>query len=73
MNYFTKVLGFVAKYFVFLAGVGFIFFIGMLYAFIRPEGLAINLGFLVILLGWVLFLIKYFWDILEKDKQSENL
>jgi len=70
MNFFRSLLGFVAKYFVFLAGVGFIFFIGMLYAFIRPEGLIINLGFLVILLGWVLYLIKYFWDILDKDEKS---
>lgn len=63
---------FVAEYFVFLGGLLFVFVIGFLYAMIRPEGIVFNIIFLFIVSGWVIFLIKYFWDILENQKKSKK-
>ena len=45
-----------AEYFVFLIGFLFIFVVGLLYAYIRPEGLLFNVVFLVIAIGWIVFL-----------------
>lgn len=72
MDSIRKVLRFFAEYFVFVGGFLFIFVIGYLYAYIRPEGLVFNLVFLAITLGWVIFLIKYFWDLIEKHKDGKN-
>ena len=63
-----KILGFVAKNFVFVVGVIFIFVFGFLYAYIRPQGFVFNLVFLLIVIGWVIFIIRYFWELMEKDK-----
>ena len=51
----VSIKGLVANY-----GLLFIFAMGVLYAFIRPEGLLLNGVFLLIVIGWVIFLIKYF-------------
>lgn len=72
MGLLKKVGKFIAEYFVFLGGFLFLFVIGFLYAMIRPEGLVFNIIFLFIVTGWIIFLIKYFWDILEKQKVSEK-
>ena len=66
-----KILRFVAEYFVVVGGLLFIFAMGVLYAFIRPEGLLLNGVFLLIVIGWVIFLIKYFWDLMDKRKNVE--
>jgi hypothetical protein len=66
-----KIGRFIAEYFVFFAGFSFIFVIGFLYAFLRPEGFLINTIFLVILIGWVIYLIKYFWDIMGKKRTDD--
>ena len=66
MKFIKKLLSLIAEYFVFVGGFLFIFFIGLLYAFLRPEGALINSVFLLIAVGWIVFLIKYFWDIMEK-------
>lgn len=50
-------------------GLVFIFGMGLLYAFVRPEELIINLIFFVIVLGWLVFVIKYVWDALDKGKK----
>ncbi|KKQ36353.1 MAG: hypothetical protein US53_C0056G0008 [Candidatus Woesebacteria bacterium GW2011_GWA1_37_7] len=74
MGLIRRSIRFIAEYFVFFVGLLFIFVIGGVYAFLRPEGLVINLIFLIIALGWIIFLIKYFWDIMDKgrDKKVRN-
>jgi len=63
-----KLFGLIAKNFVFLIGVIFIFVFGFLYAYIRPQGLIFNAIFLLIVIGWIIFMIRYFWELMEKDK-----
>ncbi|KKR30612.1 hypothetical protein A2715_00300 [Candidatus Woesebacteria bacterium RIFCSPHIGHO2_01_FULL_39_32] len=70
MNILKKLLRFIAEYFVFVGGLLFIFVIGILYAYIRPEGIIFNAIFLIIVIGWIVFLIKYFWEILDNNKNS---
>ncbi len=72
MGYIRKIFRFIAEYFVFFVGFLFIFVIGLFYAFIRPEGILFNLVFLVIAVGWVIFLIRYFWELIEKQKSSDK-
>ena len=74
MGLIRRSIRFIAEHFVFFVGLLFIFVIGGVYAFLRPEGLVINLIFLIIALGWIIFLIKYFWDIMDKgrDKKVRN-
>lgn len=64
-------LRFIAEYFVFFAGFLFIFIIGVIYAYLRLESLIVNLVFLLIAVGWTVFLIKYFWELMEKKKKNE--
>lgn len=63
-----KVLRFLATNFVFGVGVVFIFVFGFLYAYLRPQGLLFKGIFLLILIGWIIFMIKYFWELMEKNK-----
>jgi hypothetical protein len=72
VNVIKRALRFVAEYFVFVGGLLFIFVIGILYAYIRPEGTVFKAIFLLLIIGWIIFLIKYFWEILEKNKDSGN-
>ncbi|OGM18846.1 hypothetical protein A2686_02290 [Candidatus Woesebacteria bacterium RIFCSPHIGHO2_01_FULL_38_10] len=65
-----KIFRFLAEYFVFLGGLLFIFTMGAIYAFLQPEGTLVNITFLIIVVGWIIFLIKYFWDLVEKDKKA---
>ena len=67
MNVIKKILRFIAKNFVFFVGFLFIFVFGFMYAYLRPQGVVFNAIFLVIVVGWIVFLIKYFWEIMEKD------
>ena len=48
-------------------------FIGAIFAFIRPEGPLIMIIFLIIALGWIIFLIKYFWELMDKDQPSKDI
>jgi len=64
-----SVIRFIAEYFVFIAGFLFIFIIGALYAVLQLEGLVINLVFLLIAIGWTVFIIRYFWELMEKKKK----
>lgn len=66
-----SVLRFIAEYFVFFAGLLFIFIIGALYAFLQLEGLLVNVIFLIIAVGWAIFLIEYFWELMGKKKKVE--
>ena len=68
----SNILKFFAEYFVFLIGIIFIFVVGFLYAYIKPEGLVFNIVFLLIALGWIVFMVKYFWELLEKDNPGKN-
>lgn len=67
-----SVLKLIAEYFVFLGGFLFVFAVGAIYAFLRPEGAVVGSIFLIIGIGWILFLIKYFWDLLEKHSNSKD-
>jgi hypothetical protein len=71
MGILKRMFRFVATYFVFFVGFLFIFVIGLFYAFIRPEGMLFNLIFLIIAVGWVIFIIRYFWELMEKKKTSD--
>lgn len=68
MESVKKIAHFMANYFAFVGGLLFIFTLGVIYAFIKPQGILINGIFLLLGLGWVGFLIKYFWDIVEKNE-----
>jgi hypothetical protein len=48
----------------------FIFAIGAVYALLRPEDLIIHIVFLIIVIGWIIFVIKLIWDLIEGDKFS---
>ena len=60
-----------AEYFVFVVGLLFIFLMGIVYALLKLEGLVANFFFLLIALGWVTFLIKYFWELMEKKSKRQ--
>lgn len=70
MGFVKRIFRTIAKYFVFVGGFLFIFAIGALYAFLRPEGTVVNVIFLLIACGWIVFLIKYFWDLMDKNRSS---
>ncbi|OGM20941.1 hypothetical protein A2955_03670 [Candidatus Woesebacteria bacterium RIFCSPLOWO2_01_FULL_37_19] len=70
MNLIKKILTFIAEYFVFVVGLLFIFVLGVVYSLLRLEGLLVNLVFLLIAIGWIAFLIKYYWEIMEKKKKG---
>lgn len=53
------------SYLVFAVELAFIFFIGLLYAFIQPEEIWVKLIFLVIAFGWVIYIIKSIWEFIE--------
>lgn len=72
MSVIRKIFRFIGEYFVFVGGFLFVFVIGALYAFIRPEGLVFNLVFLLIAVGWVVFLIRYFWELLDKNNENDT-
>jgi len=60
---------FIARNFVFFVGFLFIFVFGFLYAYVKPEGLLFNGIFLLVMIGWMVFMIKYFWELMDKDKK----
>lgn len=68
----SRIFKFFAEYFVFFVGFLFIFVIGFLYAYIKPEGLLFNIVFLIISVGWVVFMVKYFWELLEKNDSGKK-
>ncbi|OGM08773.1 hypothetical protein A2Z67_01850 [Candidatus Woesebacteria bacterium RBG_13_36_22] len=72
MSCLSKIFKLFAEYFVFLVGLLFIFVIGFLYAYIKPEGLLFNVVFLAIAIGWVTFIVKYFWELLERNSPGKN-
>lgn len=63
-----KLFQFIAKNFVFVGGILFVFVIGLVYSLLRPESIWVNVIFLAIVLGWVVFIIVYFWDLMDKNK-----
>ncbi len=65
------ILRFIAEYFVFVVGLLFIFLLGIVYALLKLDGLASNIFFLLIALGWVAFLIRYFWELMEKKHKRQ--
>jgi ABC-type bacteriocin/lantibiotic exporter with double-glycine peptidase domain len=69
---FRSIFRFFAEYFVVLVGLLFIFVIGVLYALISPEGVLVNSIFLLIFVGWIIFEIKYFWDIIDRTKKNSG-
>ena len=66
MGFIKNILKFIATYFVFVGGILFIFGIGLIFAYLRPQGFLINAIFLIITIGWIIFITKYFWDLMEK-------
>lgn len=71
MGFLTQIFKLFAEYFVFFVGLIFIFVVGFLYAYIKPRGLLFNMVFLVIAVGWVIFMVKYFWEILDKNSKKD--
>lgn len=67
-----KTFRYFVEYFVVFVGLIFIFVIGAIYALLRPEGLLIKGIFFIILVGWVIYQIKYFWDLLDKKKKNKD-
>jgi hypothetical protein len=57
---------------VFVVELIFIFFIGLLYAFIQPEELWVKSVFLLIAFGWVIYIIRSVWDFIEKKNYKNN-
>ena len=72
MGFLSKIFRFFAEFFVFFVGLLFIFVIGFIYAYIKPEGLLFNIVFLAIVVSWVIFMVKYFWELLEKHKYGNG-
>lgn len=72
MNLFKKTFRFFAEYFVFVAGLLFAFVLGAVYAIARPRGILVNVVFLLIIFGWLAYLIKNFWDLMEKRKKEQG-
>lgn len=72
MNLFKKTFRFFAEYFVYVAGIVFAFVLGLVYAISRPKGIFVNLAFLLIIFGWLAYLIKNFWDLMEKRKKEQG-
>jgi len=70
MGLVSKVLKKLTEYFVLFIGFLFIFVVGFLYAYIKPEGLLFNVVFLAIAVGWIIFMVKYFWELLDKDSSD---
>jgi membrane protein implicated in regulation of membrane protease activity len=59
---------FIAKYFIFVVGFLFVFVIGGLYALLQPDGW-VGVIFLFITVGWIIYLIKHFWEVMDKNKK----
>lgn len=72
MGFLSRIFKLFAEYFVFIVGLLFIFVVGLLYAYIKPEGLVFNVVFLAIAVGWVVFMVKYFWELLDKNNSGKN-
>lgn len=57
----------------FVAGFIFIFIIGIVYAFLRPEGLLLNGFFLLMVIAWVIYIIKLLWETIDRiSKQKQG-
>lgn len=72
MSAFRKIGRLIGNYFAFVGGFLFIFTLGVIYAFIKPQGLLINGIFIVLGFGWMGFLVKYFWELMEKNNRREK-
>jgi len=72
MEFVKKFFRLLANYFAFVGGLLFIFTLGAIYAFVKPQGYLINSIFLLLAVGWVGFLIKYFWDLVEKNEANDE-
>ncbi len=72
MGFVSKVFKLLAEYFVFLIGFVFIFVVGFLYAYIKPEGWLFNIVFLAIAIGWVVFMVRYFWELIDRNKTDNG-
>ncbi len=73
MGFLSNIIKFFAEYFIFLVGFLFIFVVGFLYAYIKPEGIVFNIIFLIIAVGWVIFMVKYFWELIDKNSKKEEM
>lgn len=70
MEIIKKLFRFMGNSFAFVGGLLFIFTLGVIYAFVKPQGYLINGIFLLLGIGWIGFLIKYFWDLVEKNESD---
>jgi hypothetical protein len=67
-----KIFHFIAKNFVFVGGLLFIFAIGLTFSFLKVDSWLVRIIFLIFALGWILFLIKYFWDLMDKNQKGPD-
>lgn len=72
MGLLRRIVRYIALNFVFFGGFAFVFGLGLVYAFVKPEGVLVRGIFLLLGAGWILFLIRYFWEILERRYQEKR-
>lgn len=72
MSIIKRFFAFFAEYFVFVVGALFAFVLGLVYAIYSPKGILVNLAFLLVIFGWLAYLIKNFWDLMEKKKKEQG-
>ena len=69
MTKMRKIFGFIVEYFMLIIGLIFIFAMGIFYSVLRPQGIVVSILFLVIGVGWTIYMIKYFWDLIDKKQE----
>ena len=70
MTRIRNIFSFIIEYFMLFIGLVFIFAMGVVYAVLRPQGVLVSILFLIIGFGWTLYMIKYFWDLIDKRQQG---
>lgn len=66
-----KIARFFAEYFVFVVNLVFIFVIAAVYGFLDAGGY-VNVIFLLLVIVWIIYQIKYFWDLLGKKSKANS-
>lgn len=63
-----------SQYFGLIIGIIFAFGIGTAYAVLQPNDVVISSIIFISLAGWLIYIIKFVWDLVDKRKikQTEN-
>jgi len=65
-----RIIGVFSQYVGLVIGVVFAFILGLIYAVLRPKQIFVNIIILVNLLGWLIYIIKFIWEMLDKRKEK---